>query len=143
MPILNTMRIYGIYEDIRQALRLIALNRTLALGVFLSLSMGIAVSTSLFNLIDSVLFRTLPAPHADRLVQVASANPASAVDPTSYADFDDLGRRTSAFEILTTAHHEAATVEGIASLTFIHSFYDRAFFRSEIGTVIDHAYDRV
>ena len=111
MPILNGMRIYGIYEDIRQALRLIASNRTLALGVFFSLSLGIGVSTSVFSLIDSVLFRTLPAPQADRVVQLASVNPASAVDPISYADFDDLRRRTSTFEILTTVQDEAATVD--------------------------------
>ena len=43
MPVLNGMRIYGIYEDIRQALRLITSNRTLALGVFCSLSLGIGV----------------------------------------------------------------------------------------------------
>ena len=111
MPILNGMRIYRIYEDVRQALRLIASNRTLALGVFFSLSLGIGVSTSVFSLIDSVLFRTLPAPQADRVVQLASANPASAVDPISYPDFDDLRQRTSTFEILTTTQDEAATVD--------------------------------
>jgi predicted permease len=111
MPIANGMRLYGIYEDIRQALRLIASNRTLAIGVFLSLSLGIGASTSVFSLIDSVLFRTLPAPQAHRVVQIASANPASAVDPISYADFDELRQRTSTFEILTTVQDEAATVD--------------------------------
>src|SRR5262249_19572439 len=108
MPISGGMRIYRIYDDLQQAFRLMASNQTIALGVFLSLSLGIGVSTSVFSLIDSVLFRTLPVPQADRVVELASANPASAVDPISYADFDDLRQRSTMFEILTTAQDEAA-----------------------------------
>jgi predicted permease len=108
---MNGMLVYAICGDIRQALRLIASNRTVALGVFLSLSLGIGVSTSVFSLIDSVLYRTLPAPQADHVVQIASANPASSVDPVSYADFDDLRQKTNAFEILTTTQDEAATLD--------------------------------
>ena len=111
MPNPGGMRVYRIYEDLRQAFRLIASNKTLALGVFLSLSLGIGVSTSIFSLMNSVLFRTLPAPQADRVVQIASVNPASAVDPISYADFADMRKRTSTFETLATTQDEGVAMD--------------------------------
>src|SRR5215471_17133206 len=111
MPNPGGMRVYRIYEDLRQAFRLIASNKTLASGVFLSLSLGIGVSTSIFSLMNSVLFRTLPAPQADRVVQIASVNPASAVDPISYADFADLRKRTSTFETLATTQDEGVAMD--------------------------------
>jgi hypothetical protein len=105
------LHIYSIYEDLRQAFRLISSNRTVALGVFLSLSLGIGVSTSIFSLMDSVLFRTLPAPQADRVVQIASVNPTSAVDSVSYGDFDDLRKRATAFETLATTQDEVVAMD--------------------------------
>src|SRR5579884_2092188 len=105
------MFMFRIYEDLRQAFRLIASNRTLALGIFLSLSLGIGVSTSIFSLMNAVLFRTLAAPQPERVVQIASVNPASAIDPVSYADFADLRKRTSTFETLATTQDEGVAMD--------------------------------
>jgi predicted permease len=102
---------YGILEDLRFALRLIAGNRTLSLTVFFSLALGVGASTSVFGLIDAFVLRPLPIPQPDGVVQITSVNPASAIDPSSYPDFDDLRKRATAFEAVTTARAEGAAIE--------------------------------
>jgi hypothetical protein len=45
------------------------------------------------------------------VVQIAEVNPASAVESISYADFDDLRKRTSAFETLITTQDEGVAMD--------------------------------
>jgi predicted permease len=107
----DTMVIHRIYEDVRHALRLIAGNRTLSLAVFFSLALGIGASTSVFGLADSFLFRPLRIPETDKVVRITSVDPATTIGESSYPDFEDLRKRATVFEALTTARDEGAAIE--------------------------------
>ena len=105
------MRMHGIYEDVRYALRQIAGNRMLSLAVFLSLALGVGVSASMFGVVDSFLLRPLPAPQTNNIVRITSVTKSSAVGHFSYPDFDDLRKRATVFETLTTARDEGAAID--------------------------------
>jgi macrolide transport system ATP-binding/permease protein len=104
-------RMHGIYEDVRRAFRLMAANRALSAAVFLSLALGIGVSTATFSIVNYVALQRLPVPETERVVRVTSASPESQVDEFSYPDFADLRKGARAFEALASAEDEAATVD--------------------------------
>ena len=56
----------GIANDVRQALRLLRFNPGFAAIAILSLALGIGANTAIFELLDAVLMRTLPAPSPQR-----------------------------------------------------------------------------
>ncbi len=100
-----------LYEDVRYAFRLIAKNRTVALAVFLSLTLGIGASASMFGAVDAFLFRPLPVPQTDRIVRITSVTKSSVVGDVSYADFDDLRKRATVFEALTSAQNRGTAID--------------------------------
>src|SRR5262245_22048780 len=92
-----------LYEDLRYAIRLISGNRTSSAAVFVSLALGIGASTSMFGVVDSFIFRPLPVAQTDRVVRITSVSQSSALERISYLDFEDLRKRATVFETLTTA----------------------------------------
>jgi hypothetical protein len=105
------MLMFRLHEDLRYALRLIAGNPTLSLAVFLSLTLGVGASASMFGAVDSFLFRPLPVPQTDKIVQITSVSQSSAAGEISHPDFDDLRKRATAFETLTIARFQGAAVD--------------------------------
>jgi len=61
-------------EDLRQdagyAVRTLVQNKGFTAIVLLILALGIGANTAMFTLVDALLLRTLPVPHADRLVTI-------------------------------------------------------------------------
>ncbi len=61
------------------------------------LALGIGANTAIFSLVDAVLLKPLPFPHADRLVSVLEASPAknqkeSLIAPARLADWNRMNR---------------------------------------------------
>ena len=54
-------------QDFRFALRLLNRHRGYALVAALTVALGVGANTAVFSVADSVLFRPLPFPDADRL----------------------------------------------------------------------------
>ena len=124
--------IHGIYEDLRRAWRLMAGNRAISTAVFLSLALGIGVSTATFGMVNYALFQQLPVRQSNRVLRVASASPEGPLGEFSYPDFADLQRRATSFEALTTTEDEAATVEasgGAAARMTLGLIVSGDFFR--------------
>jgi predicted permease len=117
MTLLRTL-----YDDVRYAVRLIAANRTVSLAVFLSLTIGIAASASMFGAVDALLFRPLQVPQTSRIVRVTSVTRAVPLGAISYPDFDDLQKRSVVFEGFATAQELGAAVstqnDGRSRITF-------------------------
>ncbi|MEE8129803.1 MAG: ABC transporter permease, partial [Vicinamibacterales bacterium] len=65
-----------------------------------TIAVGVAVSTVLFALIDSIVLRPLPYPEAHQLVRVFDTNPELGVDRTGVTsgNIDDWRRDTASFE---------------------------------------------
>lgn len=101
-----------VLQDARFALRQFRRSGGFAATVVVTLALGIGAATAIFSLIDGVLFRPLPFPNSDRLVEISTlefppgvvpTNPAAADSiGSSYPDFFDRQRQNHTFEALAS-----------------------------------------
>src|SRR5258705_6991520 len=82
------MRTFPFFEtlgaDIRFATRSLMKNPAFLVVVVLSLALGIAANSTIFSVLDTLLYRPLPYPHPERLVVVwetESARPDRTIPP--------------------------------------------------------------
>ena len=68
-------------QDVRYALRALRSSPGFAAVAILSLALGIGANTAIFSLIDSVILKTLPVAHPERLLQVSIEDNASFTNP--------------------------------------------------------------
>jgi putative ABC transport system permease protein len=106
-PMLST-----ILQDLSFAVRQFRRSPVFVVTAVLTLALGIGATTAIFSLVDGILLRPLPFPHADRLVGIStlefppevSPTNLSAANPllTSYPDFFDWRRQNRSFESLAS-----------------------------------------
>jgi predicted permease len=89
----------------RIALRRLVKTPTFSIVALITLALGIGVNTSMFTLLDTLLFRALPFPEGNRLVSVVGTTPQSQRDGFAFAELDEMRAQTAgpgkAFESLT------------------------------------------
>ena len=90
-------RISAIVQDARYAARALRNQPSFSLTVILVLGLGIGANTSIFAVIDALLLRTLPVPHAEQLVTIGDPSMVSdawmgspQTDFVSYPVYADL-----------------------------------------------------
>jgi putative ABC transport system permease protein len=86
--------------DARFALRTLRRNPVLTLAATLTLALGIGANTAIFSVVNAVILRPLPFPHAERLVMLSENNAEkgwrrNVVAPANYLDWKE---RVRAFE---------------------------------------------
>jgi predicted permease len=86
----------NVSQDLRYAARSLARTPGFALVVVLSLTLGMSVSTALFSLVNTMLFR-LP-PHVESPHELVRINVGGTWGPTSYPDFVDFRDQIEALE---------------------------------------------
>lgn len=91
--------------DIRLAFRSLAKTPGYTAVVLLTLALGIGVNTSMYTLVDTLFFRTVPFPDAERMQSLYSVTPQNPRDQFSFAEIGEMRAQAAgpgkAFESLT------------------------------------------
>ena len=88
----------SLFADVRYALRWLRRSRGFTLIAIGSLAIGIGFNTTLFTLVDALLFRPLPVERVDRLVDVfTTGGDGDQYATTSYLDFLDFKTQNQVF----------------------------------------------
>jgi predicted permease len=107
-----------LWQDVRYALRLLGRSPGFAAAAVLSLALGIGVNTAVFSIVDNLLLRPLPVPHAEQMVSLQHRNRAGGLyGGMSYPDYVYYRDHNSVFAGLA-AHGTVAAVVGDPSLGF-------------------------
>ncbi len=98
--------------DVRYALRRLRTNPGFTLVSVLTLALGIGAATTIFCVVNPILFESLPYPHADRLVTIADrGTDGSAIAPT-FGTYVELLARSRSFESLAAADRWQPSLTG-------------------------------
>jgi putative ABC transport system permease protein len=90
-------------QDLRYALRQLAKTPGFTVVALLTLALGIGLNTSMFSVLNVLLFRALPYPDSGRLVRVFRTSPQSQMWPHSVANFLDHRAQNRVFERMAAA----------------------------------------
>ena len=118
--------------DLKYSLRVLARNPGFAAAALLTLALGIGANTAIFSVVNSILFRPLPFPNAERLVVLCEENPSIAgFCIASPPNVEDWARQSSVFEelgvgrdwpfILKTEEGSEGLSGGIATPSFFRT----------------------
>ena len=86
-----------LWQDVRYALRGFRRAPVFALTVILAVALGIGATTAVFSVVDRILFRSLPYPHADQLVTFGYTAPIEPLEFLTAPDFAAWGNVNGAF----------------------------------------------
>jgi predicted permease len=107
---------HTLLQDIRYALRVMAKNPGFCAVAILTLALGIGANTAIFSVVNAVVLRPLPFPHADRLVSVetvSTRNGVPAPSSSDYPDFFDWRARNQVFSHIATYRDAQFTLSGM------------------------------
>ena len=101
-------------QDLRYALRSLRKNLTLTVVIVASLAIGIGANSAIFSVVDALLLRPLPYPHADRLVAVWLHSPALGIfrDWPSPGEYIDVQNENHSFEQMALAQSRTFVLTG-------------------------------
>jgi hypothetical protein len=90
----------SVVQDIRYALRQLAMNPGFTAVITLTLALSIGANSAIFSVIDGVLLKPLPYPHAEQIVRLFLSSPDYPKFPLNPFDFRDFRERSKSFESL-------------------------------------------
>jgi len=86
----------------RHALRSLLKSPGYTAVALLTLALGIGVNTSMFSVVDALLFRSAPFPEPDRLAQIVASTRNSEAQSFSYTELGEIRGQSTSFASLTT-----------------------------------------
>jgi predicted permease len=101
-------------QDVRHTLRTWRRTPVLALAAIFTLSLGVGANTAVFSVVHAVLFRPLPYPSPDRLVELFEQSPENAGFRASALNYLTWADRAKSFDALAAFQESAFTVSGDA-----------------------------
>ena len=100
-------------QDIRFALRVLRKNPGFALVAILVLAIGIGANTAIFSVVDTVLLRPLPYPHAERLVFVENVFQQAGHTPMTYTQYQFWRDQHQLFDQVVTYFSSIGAMTGL------------------------------
>src|SRR4051812_18327514 len=103
-----------LFQDAVYALRVLKKSPALTATMILSLAIGIGANTAIFSVVDALLLRPLPYPHADRLAVLWLRSPGLGIpqDWPSPGQFIDIQQQSRSFEDLAIARGSNRNLTG-------------------------------
>ena len=95
---------------LRQAARSLLKSRGYTTIALLTLALGIGVNTSMFSVIDALLFRSAPFPDSAQIFEVVASTRTAESRPYSYEELREVREQLTAFSSLTTVAHTQYTI---------------------------------
>jgi putative ABC transport system permease protein len=95
-------------QDAQYAVR--SLRRTPGLTAFvvITLALGIGMTSATFSMVDALIFRPYPVPHASGVVSLVSTTHDTSFDDFSYREYLDIRNKTKSYDgVIAGAHMEA------------------------------------
>ena len=134
------MRILAAFEtvwaDVRFATRSLLKNQGFLVVVILSLALGIAANSTIFSVLDTLLYRPLPYPQPEKLVviwETEAARP-DRTNPPPIAELVDWKKQNHVFEdIALTSFNDTASVSGLGEPRPLRTQYVTPNFFSLLG----------
>jgi predicted permease len=107
----------GVRQDIAFGARMLRRQPGFTAVAMLALALGIGATTAIYSVVDAVLWRPLPYPHADRVMSLAEQRPRESrwFGPISPADFFDWRRDSKSFAAM--AAYQIQAPSGAYNLT--------------------------
>jgi ABC-type antimicrobial peptide transport system permease subunit len=102
----------SLIKDIRVGLRSLLKRPAFTLLAVATLALGIGASTAIFSVVDGVLLRSLPFPHAEQIVQLREISPRGSRMAFAEPNFRDLKARTHSFAALAQYNGSLTTING-------------------------------
>jgi predicted permease len=109
----------SLLTDVRVAARALRRHASFAAAAVLTLAIGIGATTAVFSVVYGVLYRPLPFPNADRLVQIVQVTEPTATSPNPIRmgltpdQFVDLQGSARTLEAVGSYAHAPRTLTGI------------------------------
>ena len=102
----------SIWSDFRYALRTLRRMPAFTTVATLTLALGIGATTAMFTLVNGILLRPLPYPHADRLVRVIQSYPEKGLDTwgVNYQNIALYRDRANDFEAFSAFRNGSITL---------------------------------
>src|SRR5262249_53365752 len=111
------------------ALRLWRRRPGFALVAIVTLALGIGANTAMFTIVNAVLLRPLPYPHADRLVSFWGRTNAYPRGLVSYEEFESIRAQTDIFEAAGLWLPQSVNLTGVEEpQRLVGSFVSGSFF---------------
>ena len=99
------------YQDLKSALRQLRNAWGFTTLAVVTLALGIGANTAMFTVVESVLLRPLPYPHADRLLYIGPSGTAG-FGTTSYLNYRDVRDQTQRMAAVGGFAVDVSVVEG-------------------------------
>src|SRR2546423_8371584 len=142
---------HAILQDFRYAVRMRAKQPAFAAIAVLTLALGIGANTAIFSIINSVLLRPVPYPHADRVMVLNESSGPGQDFSVALPDYFDWQKETKTFEHLACTHKESRNLSGIpgreaervSTASVTRNFFNIIGLSPQIGRVFSEDEDKV
>jgi putative ABC transport system permease protein len=126
----------ALFQDIRYAVRQMRREPGFVAVVVFSLALGIGANSTIFSVINAVIYRPMPYDHPERLVAIwqTEANQPDSWQPPPIAEIVDWKKQNHVFEdIALTSNNNGSSLSGLGEPEPVRVQYTTASFFSVLG----------